>query len=128
MKAPLRLITWNIQWGLGVDGRVDLARIADTARQMSDFDVLCLQEVSDGFASLKGNDGADQFEALARLLPGYQAVEGIAVDRFSSASGRQRFLDFVFVSADLAPGVRRLEVDSRTRGSDHQPLLLETDL
>ncbi len=91
MKVPLTLITWNIQWGLGLDGRVDLGRIADTARQMSDFDVLCVQEVSDNFASLKGNDGSDQFETLARLLPGYQAVEGIAVDRFSPEFGRQRF-------------------------------------
>jgi endonuclease/exonuclease/phosphatase family metal-dependent hydrolase len=35
--------------------------------------------------------------------------------------------DFVFVSADLARRVRRLEVESATRDSDHQPVLLELD-
>jgi endonuclease/exonuclease/phosphatase family metal-dependent hydrolase len=39
----LKLITWNIQWGLGIDGRVDLERIVRTAREMADFDVICLQ-------------------------------------------------------------------------------------
>ena len=33
--------------------------------------------------------------------------------------------DFVFVSDDLAPRVRRVEVDGRSRASDHQPVLLE---
>ena len=32
----MKLITWNIQWGLGTDGRVDLARIeADNARDLN---------------------------------------------------------------------------------------------
>lgn len=35
--------------------------------------------------------------------------------------------DFVFVSAELAPRVRRLEVDSATQASDHQPVLMELD-
>lgn len=35
--------------------------------------------------------------------------------------------DFVFVSADLAPRVRRVEVDSLTQVSDHQPILLELE-
>ena len=33
--------------------------------------------------------------------------------------------DFVFVSEDLAPRVRRVEVNTSTRVSDHQPVLLE---
>ncbi len=35
--------------------------------------------------------------------------------------------DFVFVSAELAPRVRRLEVDGATQASDHQPVLMELD-
>ena len=53
----LKIITWNIQWGLGIDGRVDLERLIGDARAIADFDVLCLQEVSDNFPDLKGNDG-----------------------------------------------------------------------
>lgn len=33
--------------------------------------------------------------------------------------------DFVFVSEDLAPQVRRIDVDAQTRASDHQPVLIE---
>ncbi|HET7527646.1 MAG TPA: endonuclease/exonuclease/phosphatase family protein, partial [Burkholderiaceae bacterium] len=33
--------------------------------------------------------------------------------------------DFVFVSAELATRVRRIEVDLRTRASDHQPVVVE---
>ena len=85
----MKLITWNIQWGLGVDGRVDLARIVDTARAMADFDVLCLQEVSRNYPALRGSDGADQFAQLATLLPDYHAMEGIAVDRYTPGIGRK---------------------------------------
>ncbi len=31
----MRLLTWNIQWGLGMDGRVDLARIVAHARALA---------------------------------------------------------------------------------------------
>lgn len=85
-------ITWNIQWGRGVDGRVDLERIVDTVRALGDFDLLCLQEVADNYPGLKGAAaGDDQFARLARLLPGYHAVEGIAVERHTPGLGRQRF-------------------------------------
>ncbi|QFU17174.1 endonuclease/exonuclease/phosphatase family protein [Microvirga thermotolerans] len=87
----LRIITWNIQWGLGIDGRVDLARQIAEARNIADFDVLCLQEVSDNFGNLKGNDGGNQFAALAALLPGFTAVEGVALDIPDGAGGRRRF-------------------------------------
>jgi endonuclease/exonuclease/phosphatase family metal-dependent hydrolase len=79
-----------------VDGAVNLARIVETARQMADFDVLCLQEVSDNFPGLKGSDGGNQFAELARLLPGHQAVEGVAVDRFDAHRARQRFGNMIF--------------------------------
>src|SRR6478735_12740662 len=86
----MHLITWNIQWGRGCDGRVDLARIVAHARALADFDVLCLQEVADNFPALMDNDDSDQFAALAALLPGYTAVGGIAVD-LPGGRRRRRF-------------------------------------
>jgi endonuclease/exonuclease/phosphatase family metal-dependent hydrolase len=87
----MKIITWNIQWGLGIDGRVDLARLIADARRIADFDVLCLQEVSDNFPALKANDGGNQFASIAALLPGYTAVEGVALDVPDGAGGRRRF-------------------------------------
>ena len=45
----MKLITWNVQWCRGVDGRVDPARIVAEAKRLADFDVLCLQEIADNF-------------------------------------------------------------------------------
>jgi endonuclease/exonuclease/phosphatase family metal-dependent hydrolase len=87
----VKLITWNIQWGRRCDGRVDLARIVRVAREMADFDVLCLQEVSHNFPGLEGSGREDQFAALAGLLPGYAAIEGVAVDEPQGHGGPKRF-------------------------------------
>ena len=59
----MKIVSWNIQWCLGVDGRVDPQRIVDEARAFADFDVLCLQEVACNFPALKGSAGEDQFAA-----------------------------------------------------------------
>lgn len=90
----MRLLTWNIQWGLGMDGRVDLARIVDHARA-SDPDVICLQEVSDNMPDLAGNDDVDQFAAIASLLPAYRAIVGAGVDIFDDSGERRRFGNMV---------------------------------
>lgn len=83
----MRLITWNIQWGKGCDGVVDLDRIVATARAFGDADVYCFQEVSDGFAKLDG--GVDQSAALAALLPEHRPVFRPAVEAIG-ADGRVR--------------------------------------
>ena len=87
----MKLVTWNVQWCRGCDGRVDPARIVADARAFADFDVLCLQEVACNFSTLKGSDGEDQFALLAALLPGFTAVSGIAVDVAGPAGSRRRF-------------------------------------
>jgi len=92
----MKLLSWNIQWGCGVDGRVDLARIVRTARAMADFDVLCVQEVADNFPGLEGNDERDQFGELRALLPGYSAVQGYGVDVAGEGGRRRRFGNMIF--------------------------------
>ena len=87
----MKLITWNIQWCRGVDGNVDPGRIIREARNLGDFDVLCLQEVARNYPGLNGNNADDQFGRLASLLPGFTSIEGIAVDDFSSVDGRREF-------------------------------------
>jgi endonuclease/exonuclease/phosphatase family metal-dependent hydrolase len=82
----MRLVDWNIQWGRGVDGRVDLPRIVTEARALHDFDVLVLQEVTRGFhegeqaGGLKGAPSADQFAELEALVPGATVIDGIGSD------------------------------------------------
>ncbi len=87
----MRLLNWNIQWCRGVDGRVDPARIARTARALCDPDVLCLQEVAANFSTLPGSGGEDQFAALAAEFPGFAASSGWSVDVPDDNGGRRRF-------------------------------------
>jgi endonuclease/exonuclease/phosphatase family metal-dependent hydrolase len=89
----MKVMSWNVQWCRGIDGRVDPARIVAEAKHLADFDVLCVQEVADGFPDprLAANDDSDQFAALAALLPGYTAVPGIAVDHPGDDGRRRRF-------------------------------------
>jgi len=92
----MRLVNWNVQWGRGADGRVDLARIVREAGRLGEFDVLCLQELSRGFhptfagAGLAGGPAADQFAELADLLPGYEVVEAIGADLPAQTAGLPR--------------------------------------
>lgn len=87
----MKLMTWNVQWCLGVDGRVDPERIVREARDFADFDVLCLQEVACNFPALEGSAGEDQFARLAAALPGYVPIAGVAVDTAAADGGRRRF-------------------------------------
>lgn len=99
----MKLLTWNIQWGRGADGRVDLDRIVAHARRIADFDVLCLQEVSDGYEELAGNDGGDQFAGLAQRLLGFTAVAGVATDTPHPSGRRRRFGNLILTRLPLGP-------------------------
>lgn len=104
----MKLLTWNVQWGRGADGRVDLDRIVGHARRVADFDVLCLQEVSAGYPELPGCDGSDQFAALAARLPGFTAVKGIATDTPHPSGRRREFGNMILSRLPLGPVYRHL--------------------
>ncbi|MHB2166197.1 endonuclease/exonuclease/phosphatase family protein [Alsobacter sp. R-9] len=106
----MKLLQWNIQWGLGVDGRCDLARIAAEVRRMGDPDVVCLQELSDGMPDLKDNDGGDQFAAMAALFPGFAAIDGVAVDvpPLQAGGRRRRFGNMILSRLPVGQVMRYL--------------------
>ena len=86
----MRLVSWNLQWCRGMDGRVDPARVARAAREFGDPDVCCFQEVAQGYDTLPGSAGEDQVAELAAALPGYGAHFGWGVD-VGGRAGRRRF-------------------------------------
>jgi endonuclease/exonuclease/phosphatase family metal-dependent hydrolase len=61
--TPLRVLSYNIHHGEGMDGRVDLERIAEIIRR-SEADLVALQEVDRG---VKRTDRVDQPARLAEL-------------------------------------------------------------
>lgn len=104
----MRLLTWNVQWCRGIDGRVDPARIAEVARRLADFDVLCLQEVAVNFPGLPGSRGEDQVLALSALFPGYQAHYGSATDVDDGAGGRSLFGNLILSRLPVVQVYRHL--------------------
>ena len=72
----MRVMTFNIHAGVGMDGRLDLDRIASVIAD-AEPDVAALQEVDRHFATRSGF--ADQAEELSRLL-GMRRSYGPAID------------------------------------------------
>jgi endonuclease/exonuclease/phosphatase family metal-dependent hydrolase len=97
----MRLVTWNTQWCRGLDGVVSPERIVRTAQALADFDVLCLQEISQGFDEIPGAPG-DQPAQIQALLPGFRVFFGAAVDEFAPDGRRQRFGNLVATRLPVA--------------------------
>ena len=74
----MKLVSYNIQYGFGADGRYDLER---AARVVADADIIALQEVERHWQ--RTNDD-DQPEMLGRLLPDHYWVYGPAFDMDAS--------------------------------------------
>ncbi len=90
----MRLLSWNVQWCRGIDGRVDPKRIAAAAQRLADPDVFCLQEIAVNFPEMEGSSGENQVADLKKHLQGYAAFFAPAVD-LPGRNGRRRFGNLV---------------------------------
>ena len=104
----MKLLSWNIQWGRGLDGCVDLTRINRTISQLGDFDVICLQEVAINFPGLPGSRSENQIAQLSTLLPGYSVIYGIATDVPNNQGGRSQFGNAIFTRLPVGQVWRHL--------------------
>jgi endonuclease/exonuclease/phosphatase family metal-dependent hydrolase len=106
-SGSLALLSWNIQWGRGMDGRVDLER---TARVLSACaaDVICLQEVAVNHPGLPGGADEDQPARLRRFFPGYEAAYAPASDLPDGSGGRRQFGQMILSRYPLLQVFRHL--------------------
>ena len=70
----MRVVSWNIHWGCGRDGRIRIHAIIDVLRKLNP-DVICLQEVAANHPELEGSATANQFKQLAGAFGGYHAID-----------------------------------------------------
>ncbi len=84
------ILSWNVQWCRGMDGRVDPRRIASEAKRLADPDVICLQEIARNFPEMAGSAGEDQVAALLSEFKGYEAFFAPGVD-IPGRSARRQF-------------------------------------
>lgn len=103
----MRLLSWNVQWCRGMDGRVDPKRIAADARRLADPDVFCLQEIARNFPEMAGSAGEDQVEVLLAEMPGYEAFFVPAID-LPGRNGRRRFGNLVLSRLPVGRVLRHL--------------------
>lgn len=103
----MRILSWNIQWGRGLDGKVDLARSAAVARDF-DPDVLCLQEVAVNHRGLPGGAAMNQPEWLAGLFLGYEAAYGAGSDLPDGLGGRRQFGNLILSRRPILQVFRHL--------------------
>lgn len=88
----MKIVTYNVQWFKGLDNVVDIARVLNVAREMADFDALCLQEVAVNYISLTGNLQPDQPAIVKQLLPGFEVFFSPAIDELlPCGTMRQQF-------------------------------------
>lgn len=105
---PVNLISWNVQWCRGCDGRVNPARISKVVKEMADVDVLCLQEVARNFPCLPGSAGENQYETLAGLFPDYTLVKGVAIDVLAPQGDWREFGNALITRLPILQVYRRL--------------------
>ena len=70
----VKLVTYNVQYGIGRDGELGLERIAAA---VADADIIALQEVTRNYPT---NGGVDMVAGLCGLLPQHRHVYGAAMD------------------------------------------------
>ena len=103
----MRIVTWNIQWGRGVNGRVNLDRIASVLHGF-DADVICVQEIAVNHPGLPGGAGDDQPRHLSTLFPGYEAVYGIGSDLADGHGRRRQFGNLILSRPPVLQAFRHL--------------------
>ena len=101
----MRILSWNVQWCRGIDGRVDPKRIADTAKRLADPDVFCLQEVARNFPEMEGSSGEDQVEELKKGFHGYEAFFAPGVD-IPGRKGRRQFGNLILTRLPAGRAMR----------------------
>ncbi|HNB63503.1 MAG TPA: endonuclease/exonuclease/phosphatase family protein [Rhodocyclaceae bacterium] len=90
-EDPMKILSWNIQWGRGADGMVTLERTVSAVRTLGEFDVICLQEVAVAFPALQGGVPVDGVASIAAAFPDYSVHFASGVDMPDGNGGRSRF-------------------------------------
>lgn len=88
----MKIVTYNVQWFKGLDNVVDIVRVINVAREMADFDAICMQEVAVNYTTLTGTAHPNQPAIVKQLLPGFEVFFSPAIDELSPCGTmRQQF-------------------------------------
>ncbi len=92
----INIVSWNIQCGRGLDGQIDLARIASDIKSFGDIDIICLQEVARHDPELDDGKAEDQKAILSTFFAHYEVFFGPALNRrYEGDQHRRQFGNMV---------------------------------
>lgn len=120
----MHVLSWNIQWGRGADGCVDLARTVAVLRDAGSPEIICLQEVACDWPGLKGQSVPEDGPARLRAaLPEYQAIYFPCLEKGNGSGGTIGFGNMIMsrlpvgrVFRHLLPAPPDVAVPSMQRG------------
>ena len=101
-------VTYNIQWGKGRDGRIDLDRIANTVKSA---DLIALQEVERHW---RDQTYPDQVARLLELLPEFDYVYGPAMDLGQGIGKPRRQFGNLILSRHPIESTRNMPLPARS--------------
>ena len=105
----MHVLSWNIQWGRGADGRADLARTVAVLRDAGSPDIICLQEVACGWPGLKGQAEPEDGPAYLRAaLPEYHAIYFPSLERGDGCGGTRGFGNMIMSRLPIGQVFRHL--------------------
>lgn len=97
----MQIVSWNIQCGLGCDGKRDFRRIVDFLHTWSSPDVICLQEVCRYIPEYTSAGEEDQLSVLEKLLPEYAPIWGSGMHWQQPGKPTQEFGNLTLVRGDV---------------------------
>lgn len=128
----MEILTWNIQSGLGVDGRVDLGRIENVVREMRTPDVICFQEIARNMPVFGPEVLGDQVAELQERFSEYDVFFGPVFDANGENAARQQFGNLMMSRIPVHACRHHLLPRPAASGVHHMPrqateLLVEAD-
>ena len=113
------VVTWNIQYGKGVDGVIDLRRMVETVQKPGPVDILCLQEVAVNFTEMGGGECVDQGAEIAAMLSGYEAVYAAAINLRAPDGSRRKFGNLILSRMPILQAASHLLPRPNEAGVQH---------
>jgi endonuclease/exonuclease/phosphatase family metal-dependent hydrolase len=92
-----------------------------------DFNMLPYSREYQRLLAAFGDGTGPYYDCWQLAQPGRRHAPTVGLHDDTPDAGLPFTFDYAFVSADLAPRLRRIRVDGSEEGSDHQALLIELD-
>jgi len=97
----MKILSWNIQSGLGCDGLRDIRRLVSYIEDTYAPDVICLQEISRNIDCFSSAGQEDQCRLIAGLLPHYRYCWGSGALHYRADGRAEEYGNMTLVRGEI---------------------------